>query len=179
MFPNAKKKYDRTFLLFHLRYNLKKYDELKFPGDQYIHTIVPSQALEANSRLFHFFAVLIESQTENEFKSVEPQKFAISIKTYIDNHYFEPIKIKDIAERMHVHPNYLTQIFREKYNETPKLYLTNLRLHHAALLLTLTDYPISNISSGVGFTSQYHFSSAFKKLFGKSPTEYRIQMTRR
>lgn len=159
--------------------HMQKYNETDFSGDQYVHTLIPTQALEANSRLFHFLAELINKQGQNNLQTTVPHDFAFAIKSYIDNHYFEPIKIHDIAENLHVHPNYLTQLFRDKYKETPKSYLNNLRLHNAALLLTLTDYPISNISTAVGYTNQYHFSSAFKKMFGDSPTEYRKKKTKR
>lgn len=159
--------------------NINEYIESEFSGNQYVHTVMPTQALEANSRLFHFLAELISTQVKKQVPSSISCDFAFVIKSYIDDHYYEPIKIQDIAESLHLHPNYLTQIFREKYKETPKFYLNNLRLHNAALLLTLTDNPISNISTSVGYISQYHFSSSFKKLFGYSPTEYRKKMTKR
>ena len=69
--------------------------------------------------------------------------------------------------------NYLSHVFYETYHQTPKAYLNSFRLHKAALLLTLTDQSVSNISTAVGFNSLHHFSKSFKNVFGCSPTSYR------
>lgn len=155
--------------------NIESYREADFSGEQFIPITLPSQSLEANSRLLHLMAKLIKTQTENTPHTTAIEDFALAAKSYMDNHYFEAIKIQDVADILHIHPNYLTQVFREKYKQPPKAYLNSLRLHHAALLLTLTDYPISTISDTVGFSNPYHFSRAFKKLFGDSPGNYRKQ----
>lgn len=153
--------------------DIKKYSEIDFAGEQFIPITLPSQALEANGRLLHLFAKLIESQTENQFDLTSIENHALAAKSYIDAHFSEPIKIQDVADALHIHPNYLSQIFRETYKQSPKAYLNSFRLHKAALFLTLTDHPVSTISTMVGFSSQHHFSKSFKSVFGCSPTDYR------
>lgn len=55
---------------------------------------------------------------------------------------------------------------------TPNEFLRNVRLKHAARLLTETDMPVSKVSLAVGFNSPRYFSQNFRKMFGVTPSEY-------
>lgn len=61
---------------------------------------------------------------------------------------------------------------------TPNEFMRNVRLKHAARLLTETDAPVSQISLRVGFQTSRYFSQCFRQLFGLTPTEYRSGMPR-
>lgn len=52
--------------------------------------------------------------------------------------------------------------------------LISFRMHKAANLLVSTTLTIKEISNETGYTDQLTFSKAFKKKFGVSPTQYRI-----
>jgi AraC-like DNA-binding protein len=56
---------------------------------------------------------------------------------------------------------------------TPNEFLRNVRLKHAAQLLTTTQTPVNQVSLMVGFQSSRYFSQCFKQLFGVTPSEYR------
>lgn len=56
---------------------------------------------------------------------------------------------------------------------TPNDFLRNVRLKHAAHLLSNTDMPINQIALSVGFQSPRYFSQYFNKMFGVTPSEYR------
>lgn len=56
---------------------------------------------------------------------------------------------------------------------TPNDFLRNVRLKHAAHLLSNTDMPINQIALSVGFKSTRYFSQYFNKMFGVTPSEYR------
>lgn len=51
-------------------------------------------------------------------------------------------------------------------------FIRNIRMKQAANLLQKKKMNISQISYAVGFNSQTHFSTAFKKFYGVSPSEY-------
>jgi len=48
-----------------------------------------------------------------------------------------------------------------------------MRLQHARVLLISTDLGVREISTAAGFNSLSHFAFAFKKCFGKRPSDYR------
>lgn len=54
-------------------------------------------------------------------------------------------------------------------------FIRNLRLQQAARLIKEKKQNITQIAYAVGFNSQTHFSSAFKKHFGMTPSEYANQ----
>lgn len=52
-------------------------------------------------------------------------------------------------------------------------YLREYRLQTAQKLLTETDASIAEIAHRVGYENPNKFSSAFRQIFGMTPTEYR------
>jgi len=55
---------------------------------------------------------------------------------------------------------------------TPNDFLRVFRLNRAVELIKLREYPLNEIGEMVGFGTQSHFSSCFKKHFGVSPKDY-------
>lgn len=51
-------------------------------------------------------------------------------------------------------------------------FIRDQRLRQAAKLLKKQKSTVTQIAYAVGFTSQAHFSTMFKRLYGMSPTEY-------
>jgi len=49
------------------------------------------------------------------------------------------------------------------------------KLRKAARLLLESDHPITDIAFQSGFSNSKHFSTAFKRQFGKTPSEYRVK----
>lgn len=56
-------------------------------------------------------------------------------------------------------------------------FLRNIRLNEAARLIREGKINITQVSYMVGFSNNSHFSTAFKKYFGMSPTEYAAKYT--
>jgi AraC-like DNA-binding protein len=98
---------------------------------------------------------------------------AEKIKFYLDIKYNEKTPVSEIAAIFGVHPNYLTRVFREKYQTSPKKYLLSLKMKRAASLLAASDLPVALIAASVGFDDQAAFSKSFKKVYGRSPSEFR------
>ena len=51
-------------------------------------------------------------------------------------------------------------------------FIRNIRLEQAARLIKEGDINITQVAYSVGFNNQTHFSTAFKKHFGMTPSEY-------
>ncbi len=58
---------------------------------------------------------------------------------------------------------------------TPQEFLIRQRLTNAAELMRFTDLPIKTVAAQCGYSNQFHFSQAFKKLYGLPPQEWRKQ----
>ncbi len=103
----------------------------------------------------------------------QPERHVNAARDYIMNNYQFNITITDIASNVGVTTNYLANIFKDIIGFSPKQFLTNIRITRACNLLRINQYPIKDIAKLVGYANQLHFSSAFKKMIGVSPLEYR------
>jgi len=65
------------------------------------------------------------------------------------------------------------QVFESVAGRPPKRYLDELRLQRAADLLRNTPFSIGTISDRLGYCHPFHFSRAFCKVHGISPSLYR------
>ena len=92
---------------------------------------------------------------------------------YIQNNYFHPIRVEDIAAYIGVDRSYLYTLFIRERGMSPSQYLSNFRLTRAAELLKLTDYTIESIAISCGYRDPLVFAKAFKKKYGASPLRYR------
>ncbi len=86
-------------------------------------------------------------------------------------------RIEMLAARLNVGATTLKTAFRSVYGIPIYQYQKDLRLQMAQQLLRETDLPVFAIAAKVGYVNPAKFSSAFKKRFGISPTDYKKQNT--
>lgn len=95
---------------------------------------------------------------------------------YIQDHYHQSgLSIVDISRFLEMSPSYLSKTFKHEIGETFTEFLTKLRMNKALQLLDDTNLKIYEIAQAVGYNDQTHFSKAFKKQFGVSPSDFRNQ----
>lgn len=145
---------------------------LEIEGAAKLDEVCPYSYFHANSTLLKICSYLSGDVLK---PSVYHKKLSLAenIKFYIDAKYNEKIKLADLADMFHIHPNHLTRIFRETFGTTPKRYLSELKMNKAIKLLETTDMPITLISTTLGFDDQLSFSKAFHQYFGNPPSYYR------
>lgn len=78
-----------------------------------------------------------------------------------------------VAERLQIHPNYLSKIFKLETNESFSEHLIKNKMNMAKRMLRTTNKKVYEIAGAVGYKDVAHFTKVFKKSFGVSPTEYR------
>lgn len=99
-------------------------------------------------------------------------------KDYIAKNLRKNVKVSDIAPKIGISRTYLTHKFSEVEGMTIQQYIIKERCEHAANLLKYSDYPVALISEYFCFSSQSHFGSCFKRIYGMTPKEYRIMYGR-
>ncbi|WP_130836264.1 response regulator transcription factor [Lachnoclostridium sp. Marseille-P6806] len=95
-----------------------------------------------------------------------------SIRKYIVEHLAEDLDRDSIAAAVHLSPDYLSHIFREKTGESLSAYILNLRIEKAMRLLSMSSASIADIASECGFNNISYFSRQFKACTGKTPHEF-------
>lgn len=81
--------------------------------------------------------------------------------------------LDSLAQRLAVSRATLASRFRALVGEPPMTYLTNWRMLLASELLAEPQLTTAQIATRVGYGSPFALSTAFKRRFGASPTEYR------
>ena len=101
------------------------------------------------------------------------QRLIMQIRDFIDAHYMENLKVRQIAEALHYSAAYLTTLFRRETGLTINEALTERRMKAAAELLRTTDLHVYEIAERVGYSDVKYFTHLFKKAYNMMPTEYR------
>lgn len=78
-----------------------------------------------------------------------------------------------LGSKANLSPAHLQRMFKAAVGETPKTYVTRLRVERAAFCLLAHESKVAQIAADCGFRNQETFIRAFRRRFGKSPREYR------
>ena len=92
---------------------------------------------------------------------------------YIRSHIKEKISLSQLAQASALSSGRFSHLFREETGMTPLAYVQKERLETAKSMLLYTDYPISEISAALCFSSESHFIKVFREYTGKTPGRYR------
>ena len=108
--------------------------------------------------------------------SISEQKTTEIIRTlieYFTNDYANEITYQSLQQKFHFNPSYLNRIFKAYTGNTLHGFLLEYRLNTAMEILTSQNLPINQVATLCGFPNPYHFTKAFRKFTGVSPTEYK------
>ena len=91
----------------------------------------------------------------------------------IDREYAEPLDLGALAGEAGYSRSHFARSFATACGESPRAYLTRRRIERAKTLLRTANLSVTEICFLVGFASLGSFSSRFRQLVGRSPSEYR------
>ena len=92
---------------------------------------------------------------------------------YIQNHLDQDLTRNELAEYVHLNPEYLSKYFKKQTGYLLKDYIMQEKMRLAKQLLANTNLSINMVATRIGYYNFSHFSKAFKKLEGMTPGEYR------
>lgn len=91
----------------------------------------------------------------------------------IDSDLAADLTLRTLSGLLHVNPSYLSTIFKKETGQTLTEYVTGKRIEHAIFLLNSTNMQIQTIAQYCGIPDICYFTKIFKKVVGKSPSEYK------
>jgi AraC family transcriptional regulator len=93
---------------------------------------------------------------------------------YIEDTLGQSIKLRELAALARISARHFERAFRQSTGFSPHGYVMDRRLHRARdLLINQPELPIEQIALRLGFSSSSHFSSAFRRQTGLTPTVFR------
>lgn len=85
----------------------------------------------------------------------------------------EDLAVADLAQVVGMSQYYFSKLFKLSTGITPHQYVMRQRVEHAQELLRDSNTPLAEIATRVGFETQSHFTSVFRRLAGATPKHYR------
>lgn len=132
--------------------------------------------MRTQASLMNLLALCLESggylDFMNEFVKTSDQEKLTNVLNFIEERLNWPLEVDDLAEMVHLHPNYFIPYFKKFVGVSPMKYVQLKRMEYAKRLLSYSDSSISGIAEQVGMELA-HFSKSFKKNTGVSPSAYR------
>lgn len=120
--------------------------------------------------MFSFYTNYMANLDRNKVIS----KKIAEVVEYIRYHLNEKIRLKDLADKVNLNPNYLSVLFKKEMGMTVSEYIMEQRITAAQNMLKYSDFSYSEISAILAFASQSHFISVFSKKTGMTPKEFRM-----
>lgn len=85
----------------------------------------------------------------------------------------ERLTLSDLATEAGVHPVHLSRVFREFQQVGIGEFVRRLRIQSACRMMLAAEMSLTEIALETGFADQSHFTRAFRKVTGVSPTIFR------
>lgn len=92
--------------------------------------------------------------------------------SYIEKRICEPLTVADICQAFSLSRSSVQLLFKNAVNQSPKRYISDLKLERSCQLLRENKYTISEITQKLGYSSIHYFSNAFHQKYHVSPSEY-------
>ena len=112
-----------------------------------------------------------------EVKGNDEELMERIMKVVNENMGDSDFNVEKMCDEVGVSRTQLHRKLKEMTGVPTSEFLRNIRLNEAARLIRERKINITQVSYMVGFANNSHFSTAFKKYFGMSPTEYAAKYT--
>ena len=94
------------------------------------------------------------------------------ILSFVESKLYEPLTVADICQQFSLSRSTLQLLFKNAVNQSPKKYISDMKLERSCQMLRENKYTISEISLKLGYSSIHYFSNAFNQRYHISPSEY-------
>jgi AraC-like DNA-binding protein len=95
------------------------------------------------------------------------------VEEYVKTHFDRCISLSDLAKAAGLSRMHFAAQFRVATGYRPREYLLHQRIEHAKSLLSNTETALAEVALTVGFCTQAHFSTVFKRITGDTPARWR------
>lgn len=92
---------------------------------------------------------------------------------FIHENYQNDIRSEDVAQAINWGYSRFRKVFLQQTGMTPYQYIQETRIKQSKFLIMNTTKPLKEIAYNVGFNNPDYFSTAFRRITGLSPMEFR------
>ena len=91
---------------------------------------------------------------------------------YIESNLSRSLTLRELAEIAELSLHHFAHMFKRTMGVPPYRYILERRMERAKVMLRTSRASLADISLSVGFDSQSHFTTAFGRMVGATPTEF-------
>jgi AraC-like DNA-binding protein len=95
------------------------------------------------------------------------------VEEYVRANFDRSISLADLAKVAGLSRMHFAAQFRSATGYRPREYLLHQRIEQAKSLLSGGEMPLAEVALAVGFCTQAHFSTVFKRITGETPARWR------
>jgi AraC family transcriptional regulator len=96
-----------------------------------------------------------------------------SVVQYIEEKMSENISLAELAGLARLSVFHFSRAFKQSFGVPPHRYHTSRRIERAKVLLAMPHLSVTEIALDMGFSDTSAFTAAFRRLVGRTPTDYR------
>ncbi len=96
------------------------------------------------------------------------------VASFVDHNIDQSLSLSCLAQAAGLSRMHFAALFRRATGFRPHYYVTQRRIERAKQMLSGSNAPIVEIALSVGFQSQAHFTTVFKRVAGTTPHRWRL-----
>jgi AraC family transcriptional activator of pobA len=126
-----------------------------------------------SSAVFLEILALMNREQDRGVITSEKHRIVELMKSHIQRNHKKKVTKEDVGEAIKKSPNYAASLFSNVTGQTISGYMHALRMKTAIYMLTESQLTIGEISEYVGYEDISYFNRIFKRITGKTPTDYK------
>ena len=141
--------------------------------------VVKPDTLDAVIQLLTVFAQHLSDDVARHMMATRPNLEPAVVsraKKFVDDHCQEAFTLEQVLHHVHAGRFHFCKIFKKTTGITFTEYVARVRVEKAKALLMDPSFRVSEVVFSAGVGSIPQFNSVFKRVVGKSPTEYRCRL---
>lgn len=148
-----------------------------------LHLVEKLEGREMSIMAAKFFAIEIDRKSQSPFIMFNGQKKhedepIKQAQEFIEQNYAEKLSVEDLADKFAIGRRHFERRFKKATNNSPAAYIQRVKIEAAKKQLENTPKNINEVMYTVGYTDIKAFRTAFKKITGLSPVDYKHKYNR-
>ena len=116
---------------------------------------------------------IADGAVEEELADRRMGQIRENIERYIREHYSTEISMQSVARAMNYSDAYFCKLFKQCFKVNFSAWLNEYRIDRAREMLQNTRLSVREVSTACGYSDANYFARVFKRVTGKTPSEYR------
>ncbi|GMX63530.1 hypothetical protein Elgi_31190 [Paenibacillus elgii] len=126
---------------------------------------------ELGEWLQHFLNQAVECA--GRIRKESKRREVLECQRFVTSKWQERVGLEEAAAHLHLHPNYLSRLFKRETGENFVEFVTRTKMEKAQELLERTDKTVEEIAAMLSYENKNYFTKLFKAHTGALPSLYR------